>query len=54
MSAMVEEKEWCVLLLDSNQQLLGLLTLADIQQAAGVATSIGLQMEVFFYLVSLL
>ena len=54
MSAMVEEKEWCVLLLDSNQRLLGLLTLADIQQAAGVATSIGLQMEVFFYLVSLL
>ena len=54
MSVMVEEKEWCVLLLDSNQQLLGLLTLADIQQAAGVATSIGFQMEVFFYLVSLL
>ena len=54
MSVMVEEKEWCVLLLDSNQQLLGLLTLADIQQAAGVATSIGFQTEVFFYLVSLL
>ena len=54
MSVMVEEKEWCVLLLDSNQQLLGLLTLADIQQAAGVATSIGLQMEVSFYLVFLL
>ena len=30
MSAMVEEKEWCVLLLDSNQQLVGLLTWADI------------------------
>lgn len=51
MSAMVEEKEWCVLVLDSNGQLLGLLTWADIQQAAGVATSIGLQMEVSSHLV---
>ncbi|KAG0564110.1 hypothetical protein KC19_8G083600 [Ceratodon purpureus] len=46
MSAMVLEKEWCVLLLDSNRRLSGLLTLADIQQAAGNATSINLQMEV--------
>lgn len=46
MSAMVLEKEWCVLLLDSNRRLSGLLTLADIQQAAGNATSVNMQMEV--------
>ena len=46
MSAMVLEKEWCVLLLDSNRRLSGLLTLADIQQAAGNAASVNLQMEV--------
>lgn len=46
MSAMVLEREWCVLLLDSNRRLSGLLTLADIQQAAGNATSVNLQMEV--------
>lgn len=46
MSAMVLEKEWCVILLDSNRRLSGLLTLADIQQAAGNATSVNTQMEV--------
>lgn len=46
MSAMVIEKEWCVLLLDSNRRLSGLLTLADIRQAAGNAISVNLQMEV--------
>jgi len=46
MSAMALEKEWCVLLLDSNSCLFGLLTLADIQQAAGNATSVNMRMEV--------
>ncbi|XP_024392451.1 chloride channel protein CLC-e [Physcomitrium patens] len=45
MSVMVLEKEWCVLLLDSNQRLAGLLTLADIQQAAGNATAVNMQVE---------
>lgn len=46
MTAMLSEKEWCVLLLDTDRRLLGLLTLADIQQAAGSARMVGLQMEV--------
>lgn len=49
MSAMALEKEWCVLLLDSNCRLSGLLTLADIQQAAGNATSANMQMEVYTF-----
>lgn len=46
MSVMELEKEWCVILLDSNRRLSGLITLADIQQAAGNAATVSMQMEV--------
>jgi len=44
-AAMLLKKEWCVLLLDQNQQLQGLITLGDIQQAAESITTVGLEME---------
>jgi hypothetical protein len=45
-AAMLLKKEWCVLLLDQSQQLQGLITLGDIQQAAESITAVGLEMEV--------
>ncbi len=45
-AAMLLKKEWCVLLLDQSQQLQGLITLGDIQQAAESITTVGLEMEV--------
>jgi len=44
-AAMLLKKEWCVLLLDQSQQLQGLITLGDIQQAAESITAVGLEME---------